>query len=253
MATSAAADALAVRLSHISSPKDVAAFGGVAGVANAIAGVLGSGGDAGVPSGAALLARGLSPAAAAASSRLFGANSLPTKPVKPFWEHFKEAFEDRTLQVRACGAAPRADGGGARAARPAPTPPPPPSFPCAQILVLSAAVSCFFAVYQKETDEILQVRGGELGRTRSRHAECHSTAAATPLPPLPQAIMMIAVIALVSGMCVLALRAPPRRPSGSPPTAFTLLLRLPPSLPPSPAATRSRTGPRRPSSRLWRR
>jgi hypothetical protein len=27
-----------------------------------------------------------------------------------------------------------------------------------QILVLSAAVSCFFAVYQKETDEILQVR-----------------------------------------------------------------------------------------------
>jgi hypothetical protein len=99
MATSAA-DKLAVRLSHISGPKDIAAFGGVAGVANAIAGVLGSGADAGVPSGAALLSRGLSPAAAAASSRLFGANSLPTKPVKPFWEHFKEAFEDRTLQVR---------------------------------------------------------------------------------------------------------------------------------------------------------
>jgi len=124
MATSAA-DKLAVRLSHISGPKDIAAFGGVAGVANAIAGVLGSGADAGVPSGAALLSRGLSPAAAAASSRLFGANSLPTKPVKPFWEHFKEAFEDRTLQVRFAPARALCERQCARAARPTRFPPPP--------------------------------------------------------------------------------------------------------------------------------
>ena len=46
--------------------------------------------------------------------------------------------------------------------------------------------------------------------------------------------MMIAVIALVSGMCVLALRAPPRAaPSELPRLGHTLLLLLPPSLPPS--------------------
>lgn len=185
MATSAA-DKLAVRLSHISGPKDIAAFGGVAGVANAIAGVLGSGADAGVPSGAALLSRGLSPAAAAASSRLFGANSLPTKPVKPFWEHFKEAFEDRTLQVRFAPARALCERQ-MRARSPADALPPTAAAPCpvTQILVLSAAVSCFFAVYQKETDEILQVRATQPPTTRVCTLAA-LPAAATRLAPPPR-------------------------------------------------------------------
>ena len=124
------AEALALRLSHLSSAKDVAAMGGVAGVADAIARALAAGGGDAAPA-AALLTRGLSAAGAAASARIFGVNRLAVKPVKPFWDHFKEAFEDRTLQVRV-----RARGGGAapaaarrRRRRPLPSLPRTLSFP----------------------------------------------------------------------------------------------------------------------------
>ena len=88
------------KLAHLGTARDVAALGGAAGVAKAIADEIAL--RSGLPvSGAALLEVGLTPAQAAASAALFGMNRLETKPIKPFWEHFKEAFEDRTLQVRA--------------------------------------------------------------------------------------------------------------------------------------------------------
>ena len=68
------------------------------------------------------LSAGLAPAAVATSRARFGANRLPERAVKPFLAHFAESFEDRTLQI----------------------------------LVLSAAVSIAFALYQRETDEVLQ-------------------------------------------------------------------------------------------------
>lgn len=168
-------DVIKKKLSHVGTAKDVAAMGGAAGVAKAIAEAISL--RSGTPvSGPALLEGGLTPAQAAASAALFGSNRLETKPIKPFWEHFKEAFEDRTLQVRLrrCSG-PRLEMIALyrrRHCTPRAYSLHPHSLTHLQILCLSAAVSCFFAAYQREMDEVLQ------------------------------AIMMFAVIALVSGMYV---------------------------------------------------
>lgn len=71
-------------LAAINVAADVAALGGTAEIGRA----LGSSAQA-----------GLTAAQVAAARAAYGANTLPQKKPRAFWEHLKEAFEDSTLQI----------------------------------------------------------------------------------------------------------------------------------------------------------
>ena len=71
-------------LAAINGAADVAALGGAAEIGRA----LGS-----------TAAAGLTAAQVAAARAAYGANTLPQKKPRAFWEHLKEAFEDSTLQI----------------------------------------------------------------------------------------------------------------------------------------------------------